>query len=309
MTRDYPRLDIVPFGEQLLISGDLDPVYIALHKMELPEDQLHRWLIAYWCLYHCGAACYLSEATGQAFWMRLFDAARNETPAPTGGRWPRGHERRHFRGEQGKEAVRQLNDRYPLKPQQMVHYVAGFHEERTVQRYEAVAGRAQEHRGFGPWMAFKIADMVDRVLGVPVDFTEGAVFMFKDPAKAAEMVWERYVGPVERSKMDLLERRHRVVTMLTERLSTHTAPPLHDRRVNIQEVETVLCKWKSHVRGHYPLFNDIDEIRAGLAQWLPTCATAAAMLHHMPKGSENVHIHTSHRSQGGPWESSQKGSA
>ncbi|GAG17632.1 unnamed protein product, partial [marine sediment metagenome] len=35
----------------------------------------------------------------------------------------------------------------------------------------------------------------------------------------------------------------------------------------LQEVETVLCKWKSHMNGCYPMGKDTREITEGLAPW------------------------------------------
>ena len=53
--------------------------------------------------------------------------------------------------------------------------------------------------------------------------------------------------------------------------------------MNIQEVETVLCKWKSHMNGHYPLWNDIHDVNTGLEPWAGCCSAARAFLAHMPK--------------------------
>src|SRR5690606_2202452 len=46
-TRNYPRLGIVPFAQHLLRTGDLDPIYLALNKVQWPEAQKYRWLVAY----------------------------------------------------------------------------------------------------------------------------------------------------------------------------------------------------------------------------------------------------------------------
>lgn len=288
MARDYPRLDIVTFGKHLLDTGDLDPVYIALHKMELPEDQLHRWLIAYWCLYHCGAASFISERKGNDFWGTLLSAALNATAAPTGGRWPRGHERRHFRGKQGMAAVVSLKETYGEHPEDMVRLLAFLPviPEQPKLPFKTVADAVQLHRGFGPWMAFKVADMVDRVLGVPVDFSEADVFMFKDPKEAAIRLWRHETKMPDHIKLKPekeLQVIRSTVAWLREKLGHYDAPPLNDRKVNLQELETVLCKWKSHVNGHYPLYNDIDEITSGLREWDGICVTVSAMLSCMPK--------------------------
>lgn len=266
--RNYERLSIEKFGRHLLESGDLDPVYIALNELMKAEwdlAQVKRWCVAYWCLYHCGAASYLSTFEGTTFWLQLLEAARNEKPAPTGGRWSRGSERRHWRGKQAVASWEDLNHRYD-KPEDMVNYIMTANNEFT-----RVADRVKEHRAFGPWIAFKVCDMMDRVFRHPVDFTEAAVFMFKDPVKAAEMVWrEKQNIPDSMQIKDQKTRNeiiHQVVGYLESEFKGMTAPPLHDRPIELQEVETVLCKWKSHMNGHYPLNNDIDEIIEGCEGW------------------------------------------
>lgn len=276
--RDYERLDVLTFGRHLITTGDLDPIYIALTKMEWDSPaQLSRWLIAYWCLYHGGAASHLSEFEGNDFWRGLATAAANVEPAPHGGRWPRGHERRHFRGKAATNAVAQLQARYGPLPEDMVEYIA-----EGAPSYERVAERAQEHPLFGPWISFKIADMVDRVLMEHVNFTNAAVFMFKDPEKAALMLWRQHLGlPETAHPKDKTGAIEQVVSYLKGEFKDLTAPPSHDRPVDLQEVETVLCKWKSHMNGHYPLFNDIDEITEGTKGW--NCNTARAFLHAMPR--------------------------
>lgn len=292
--RTYERLSIEAFGSHLLRSGDLDPIYIALVQARrsgaFSEAQLLRWLLAYVCFYHAGVASWMSEHEGAAFWAQMFKAAENEREAPPGGRWPRGHERRHFRAKIATEAVDLLSVRYP-DPEAFMTYIA--HEPGEIRGgelcvdplpFRTVSERTQEHRGFGPWIGFKVADLVDRVLGKRVAFDEAAVFMFKDPEKAAIMLWEQREGhkyPTgARPKREVILRG--VTDYLIHHFRDYAAPPFADRPVNIQEVETILCKWKSHMNGHYPLNNDIQEIRDGLAPWASGCAAARAFLGHMP---------------------------
>lgn len=301
MSRAYPRLSIEDFGRHLLVSGDLDPVYIALAGMELDEAQRDRWLVAYWCLYHVGAACYLSERTGRDFWMALRAAATqnaDQTPgldAPVeGGRWPRGSERRHWRGEQARKAVGQLMGRYLDAPEAMVQGIASTRLYGKEQAewddvgleqlpFRLVAARTQEHPSFGPWISFKVADMLDRLGIAPVSFDNAAVFMFDDPRKAA-LNLARLKGGLAPEVRFKDEGRviNEVVDYLTGHFKGHTAPPLHERPVGLQEVETILCKWKSHMNGHYPLNNDIHEINEGLGTWAAHSDTAKAFLHAMP---------------------------
>jgi hypothetical protein len=287
--RNYDRLDIQTFGTHLLESGDLDPVYIALTKMEWPnEGQMSRWLIAYWCLYHCGAASYLSERPGPEFWKGLMAAAKNDEAAPAGGRWPRGHERRHFRGAAATTAVKKLWGKYLERPEQLVDDLMAPHQTLTGKMpFEVVSKRAQELPLFGPWISFKICDMLDRVLEFPVDFAEADVFMFTDPVKAALMLWREKMGFAEDVKpKDQGMVIREVVNHLRGVFKDHKAPPSRDRPVDLQEIETILCKWKSHRNGHYPLNNDIDEIASGLEPWAVVSDVALEMQHAMPKRLE-----------------------
>lgn len=290
--RSYERLPVEEFGRQLLASRDLDPVYCALHdlKRHWGVSRVARWMVAYWCYYHCGAASYLSDFVGARFWSEMMRAAENKEPAPTDGRWPRGSERRHFRGQQAIRSVEELATRYGDRPEEMVIYVAGSAVEpwgkltTESNPFEAVAKRVREHRGFGPWISFKVGDMLERVLGTPVDFSEAAVFMFKDPVKAALMVWRDKMRLPENAKpKDTAAAIHGVVEHLLGEFDGTTAPPNGDRLVGLQEVETVLCKWKSHVNGHYPLYNDIDEINEGLTAWVGVTDAAREFQDAMPR--------------------------
>lgn len=289
MSRTYERLPIEVFGAHLLSTVDLDPIYLALRNMNMPEAQLHRWLLGYWCSYHAGFASYLSEFEGADFFEALMVAAVNDTLAPTGDRWPRGGERRHWRGAQATSCVESLIKRYGNNAEGMAEYCAG-----NGGTFQEVTKRVQEHRLFGPWIGFKVADMVDRVLGLPVSFDNAAVFMFKDPYKAALIQYETNPnipvfaypdGSEEPRDRELATSKavHHVAEHLINHFAGFSAPPLNDRPVNIQEVETILCKWKSHMNGHYPLFNDINEISHGAAPWAAHSKTAQLFVDSMPK--------------------------
>lgn len=290
VAKNYPRLDIYTFGAHLLDSGDLDPVYIMLHKAELSTEQLSRWLVAYWCLYHCGAASWLSNCEGRTFWSKLLDAAANTDPAPTGGRWPRGHERRHFRGGAAVTAVRSYMEQFP-EPEDMVDYIIGVDRPGPGSDarldFISTSSRVQDLALFGPWIGFKVCDMIDRVLEYPVDFNQAAVFMFDDPRKAAFMLWRQLMGLPESAKpKDRAAEAaviHGVVQHLAEHFKGFQAPPLYDRPIGVQEIETILCKWKSSLNGHYPLFNDIDEINAGLVGWGSTADLLRSCMPKRPK--------------------------
>ena len=266
----YDKMDIVDFGRGLFESNDLDPVYVTLYELVSrgvwDRDQLKRWLVAYWCFYSCGFASYVSEFEGPQYWEQLGIAAENKIESPAGCRWPRGAERRHFRGRNATDGIAMLHTRYD-RPEQMVDYIVGS-QMMDPQPFKTVCARVREHSAFGPWIGFKVCDMLDRVMEVPVDFDQAAIFMFKDPVKAVIMLWRQATGYGKEAKpKDLSSVIDQVVTMLSGEFKEFKAPPLYDRPVGLQEVETVLCKWKSHMNGHYPMGKDTREITEGLAPW------------------------------------------
>lgn len=281
MKRGYEQLGIVAFGEHLIETKDLDPVYTTLQGLMLSQSmdsaQVSRWMLAYWCFYSCGVACYLSELEGKAFWDGMKVAAANEEPTPFGTRWERGHERRHFRGENARKSLLHLTDNF-LYPEDVIEFIGGVNYETD---FADVNHRAQTITGFGPWIAWKIADMLNALGLYRVDFSRASRNMHRDPVKGAKMLW------VETLASDNVEPTNEqaiswAVDLLKDSFRNLNVPHDPSRTIGLEEVETVLCKWKSHRNGHYPLGNDITEIRAGVLPWADTCLTARKFLSALP---------------------------
>lgn len=265
-----PMRDICDFGDQLIRTRDLDPLYVGLVGAGLPEPQLCRYLLAYWCFYHVGLAAWLSQAEGWDFWHFMLVAAKNldepgmrpldvgvwpgvQSPAKL-DRWPRAAERRHFRGTKCVRAVEWLRDnggpedwvrslsRPPLDDKSVMKVVQGWPQ-------------------FGPWIAFKAADMMERVYGAPVSFNQDIGLMYEEPRAGLRMLID-LPGSGFNTLADAYGK-------LLTYFSAHAAPPtyLRPRWCGAQEVETVLCKWKSMKGGYYHVGKDIREHRAALAGW------------------------------------------
>jgi hypothetical protein len=69
---------------------------------------------------------------------------------------------------------------------------------------------------------------------------------------------------------------------LRQHLGKYKAPPRFERAINIQEIETILCKWKSHMNGHYKVGKDTHEIHEALKETSGT--TAQTLLKAGSKG-------------------------
>lgn len=283
MQRNYERLTMEAFGRHLLETGDLDPVYIALNKSNLSSVQRNRWLTAYSAFYHCGVASYLSEYEGMEFWQAMDVAAANEVPAPF-GRWPRGSERRHFRGQQALKAVSDWASRYGQYPQDMFTRIAGEGGP-----YGLVAGRAMEHRSVGNWLSFKMVDLVDACMGKPIDQSDLKPFLYETPRKSLLREWRERQGLPETARpKDEMAALQGMLALLQDEFKDLEVPHKPGQAVDMFCLETIACKHQSHLNGHYPLYNDIREIRHGLKDWTIVSETAQVMLDAMPPLGEEA---------------------
>lgn len=238
------KMDVYEFGRKLLETNDLDPVYVILYHARLAPHKLCRWLLAYWCFYHVGTASWITHC--EDYWVAMETAAGSKE-------FPRSRERRHFRGRQAKSSVSWLKAR---GVELLFRPIIG--RDLTI---DALVQYVGTWRGFGPWISFKVADMLERLGLCRVRFTNDAMFMFDSPRQGAYLTWDLYgAGNVS-------DPYTWGVNSVLNRLKHLDAPPGYERKVNVQEVETVLCKWKSYMYGHYHLGEDIEATRHGLLRF------------------------------------------
>lgn len=273
------RLTIEQFGEVLLKTGDLDPMYLAVNAAKLPTEQLHRLMLSYFCFYHLGAAARMAEArTASHFWeMMRMAAAYSPVHMPKAMAWPRGAERRHYRGMQAMKSMAELEGAYNSPKTSVTAAIQHFigASGRDALTFKSVSKAVQEHRGFGEWIAFKVADVAERVLGYNVDFTDCELGIYKDPRQGAAVA---YLGkePAKGRDFDgaawdwpITDDQLKTITDYYVWYFSHLVrrPKYMTRNVNVQEVETIFCKYKSHLKGHYPVGKDTVEIGHGLDGW------------------------------------------
>ncbi len=261
-------MQVQEFGTALVQRGDLDPIYLMLNGGGLDSATVRRWSLAYWMFYHAGVASRIAEGKPKQFWS-LVQQAQEE-------KWPRGTERRHFKGAQSQKAINELRGAYNTAEQAVADLI-GPHEIGAMP-FLHLWQRAQRWRGFGPWIAFKMCDMTDAVLGIPVDFSRAGPYLFDDPVKGAVWVHAQELGHDDSGNVEGLKNFHASLTpserleclykVLAEMPSWFkglTAPHAPHRALGVQEFETILCKYKSHLNGHYPVGKDTKEILHGLA--------------------------------------------
>jgi hypothetical protein len=245
------QLGIYEFGKQLITTKDLDPVYVVLYNAKELRPKLEEWLLAYWCFYHCGTASWIVDQPN--YWKAMEQAAASKE-------YKRSSERRHFRGQAAIKSVAWL------KNQGIAKLFKPFLSGDDFMLKEVMA-YVKFWYCFGDWIAFKVADMLERLEICKVVFTPENVFdMFEAPVKGAEAMAEIH-GPATGEIPMWAYNKLRAV------LGKHLAPPSNNRTINIQEIETILCKAKSHWNGHYPVGKDIGEVRHGILT-RATCSTS-----------------------------------
>ena len=250
------KLGIIKFGKQLLKTGDLDPIYIMLHRAEMHENRLKRWMLAYWFFYHAGVASKLSGYRGSRFFEKAIDLAQSKAKTP------RGTERRHFRGEACIKSLEFFHEAYS-NPEDAVDHVT----RHAAGVQDVLLFVKKRWPLFGPWIGFKIADMLERLDLREVEFSPATLEMYSEPTKGAELVAQKYPELWSDNQDDPPPSTTEVVELLMKKFRKFKAPPRYERPVNAQEVETILCKWKSHLSGHYPMRKDTKEIYHALKGW------------------------------------------
>lgn len=236
-------LDIYEFGRQLIETKDLDPVYVLLWNAGLDSARLKRWLLSYWCFYHVGTASWILDQP--SYWKAMATAAGSKE-------YPRCPERRHFRGDNAKKSVEYLQGR-------------GLSElfDSLLQETTAVGimSLVQGWVGFGPWISFKVADMLERLGLSKLEFGRDEV-MYESPLEGAKLLYD-----VERGGEPPTDVGDWAIDAVLQNLGSLKAPPRYERSINAQEVETILCKWKSHMAGRYHVGEDIESCRKGLTRF------------------------------------------
>lgn len=257
------QLSVVDFGRRLVETEDLDPVYCMLHNAQLEQRKLKRWLLAYLCFYHCGTASWIVDQPDYWFGMKM---------AASSKRWPRSSERRHFRGEFATKAVEALSA-------SGVNNIFSMLTDAQPLALATMMKRVKTLYGFGDWIAFKVADVLERLGLCKILFHDADTFLFDSPKAGAELVVEKYATGGYRASLPASQW---AFDYLKRHLGDMEAPPRYERKLNGQEFETILCKWIAHMEGRYPVGKDITEIRHGLLKF-STCKTSQLLLKCLPK--------------------------
>ena len=233
-----PDLSWQDFAAKTIATDDLDPVYVALYRAQMPEAMLMRWCAAFVTYYHMGTACELCTLEGNDFWTELWN--RYDTA-------PRASERRHFRGEAGKKAMRAWINTYGtpekffadcMRPSFMSLLQAGIPQ-------------------IGHYFTWKCMDLREAVFGYHVDWTTAEYHMVALPMQGLDVIFPELKTQKKANYADAL-------LQVADAIKHIPAPPRLARNCWVAEAETVCCMAKAYYGNKKPIGKDIAEKRADL---------------------------------------------
>jgi hypothetical protein len=220
------------YARLTVMTDDLDPVYVALHNSGWDESKLLRWCAAFVTYYHTGTACAVCDLEGDEFWKEIY--RRYDTN-------PRSSERRHFRGEAGKKALRHWATEY-VSPEAFMLACMKSSFMKTLE-----AGIPQ----IGAYFTWKVCDLREAVFGYSMDWAGAESHMLKTATNGLELIFPG-------------EKYEQSVFKIVDAISDLDAPPQKVRKCGIAEAETVACGIRQYYLRGAPIGEDIVAKRDNL---------------------------------------------
>lgn len=246
--------DLVTFGTLLTATQDHDPIYPLMREViracGLDAEQ------AAWLVY-----VYLTFYNTASAWLVFSHFPENERLLQTRARrhlqeWEQAHrsdlplniERRGLRG--GKW-VGVWADTFPIVGPSLWSWLQMELDGAPRENYERLWDRLQTLPHVGRWAAFKWLDLLQHVLGAPVEAPDMRLAYCSGPRQALE---ELYLGPpTGRQDPDYIA----YLNQLGEHLRDHLAH--QGLSVTWDVLETILCNYNSLSHGRYYCGHDWDE--------------------------------------------------
>jgi len=243
-----PNLPWTDFAKHTIRTDDLDPVYVALARSDIPESMLMRWCAAFITYYHMGIASQVCELNGDKFWEGLFNCYDKA---------PRAAERRHFRGQSGLKAMKHWVNVYKT-PENF------FSACMQPSFMKLLKGNIPQ---IGTYFSWKCMDLREAVFGYDVDWTGAEKHMVQLPVQGLEIIF-----PGVPSDKALLQ--------VVDQIKYLKAPPRYTRDCGVAEAETIACMIKGYYKNGKPIGADIVDKRQALTGY---GFVADEILKHMPE--------------------------
>jgi len=221
---------MMTFARDLVITDELDPMYIVMHRIT-PHELKLRFVTHFFLFYDAGEAA-MCMTDPRPFWDYVDYGYKV---------FKRGTERRHFRGEKGLRAIKVLRQSRTLD--ELWDRIYGHNMTTMASFIEAHMKGAQ----LGPYFQWKAMDILDRVFDDKVELTlkEAVKYLPEEPRKCISAIWPHL------SLATALEE-------VTSWIDDIPAPGARSRNCFYSEAETVLCAINGFLKGSYKFGQDLE---------------------------------------------------
>lgn len=232
------------FSAALISSGDLDPDYLVLKEIakqhNFSKEETLNWILHKLFIYDTASE-----------YKVIFQGADIE-------RVRLGAERRKNK----QNTVKQLNA-----------VLEGFHLPAPVWNgeadypYSAFKADVTKFAGIGDWAAWKLADLLENVMGIKINFNNvdfRSAYQF--PLKGLCRVNDEADDYVSKLSDDLTYNVFMHCAIKQLGFVNDFVTPCGQRKINMQEIETCLCKYHSYLSGHYKIGQDSRHLVERFAQ-------------------------------------------
>lgn len=242
--------DFVAFSRGQLACQDVDPVYPVLRILqgEMGKEQALWHTLLYVAYYNIASA---TEAFAYVNWPGVMPEDLSKLPTGTERRGLRGGEplNRHL-----ASLIEIVSAEGSLTAWLMGWAELDWDEFGVEERYEAYRivrdTKLREPWGNGRWAAYKTAEILQKVNGLPLLATD----MGNDESTGPRQGLELLYGPVQGNSEDAIAQ----LDAWGE--STRTKLWREGVLCSIDEVETLLCDFHAMASGHYYIGHDIDQM-------------------------------------------------
>lgn len=147
---------------------------------------------------------------------------------------------------------------------QLPYFLDKFDLSKMPREYTEARKYLKEFPGIGDWASWKFCDLLERVADIEIDFSKVDFrAAYEYPLRGLCRVnneQDTFVNELIKNDNLYHHFMYNAQCFLGDDVLGLTAPPKPGRTINIQEIETCLCKFHSYLGGHYHIGKDTEHL-------------------------------------------------